>query len=251
MYNRWRGWPRHETPPLRPGGGPWLDLSHPLREDMARIAFFPQPRIRRIMSMPEKPLNVTEIQVACHVGTHVDAPLHFVPDGPAFHEIPLDRLYGPGVVWRLDVPRNGLITPSDLERMEPELRPGDIVFLDTGWAQYFGDPVYDEHPALTPEAAEWLVARGVKMVGVDFATPDLPVPRRPPDFDWPVHHVLLSQGVLVVEHLTNLRPLAGRRVEVMCLALNIQGADGAPARVVARPAETQDSDRCAMGRDCS
>jgi kynurenine formamidase len=61
------------------------------------------------------------------------------------------------------------------------------------------------------------------------------VNRRPPGFDWPVHHVLLSRGVLIAENLTNLRALAGRRIEAMVLGLRIEGADGAPARVVARP----------------
>ena len=84
-------------------------------------------------------------------------------------------------------------------------------------------------------AAQWLVERGVKLVGVDFATPDLAVDRRAEGFDWPVHHILLSHGVLIAEHLTNLHALAGRRIEAMFLALNIEGADGAPARVVARP----------------
>jgi kynurenine formamidase len=50
-----------------------------------------------------------------------------------------------------------------------------------------------------------------------------------------VHKILLSRGVLIVEHLTGLEPLAGQRVEVIVGALNIQGADGGPARVLARP----------------
>ncbi len=55
-------------------------------------------------------------------------------------------------------------------------------------------------------------------------------------FDWPVHHILLGHGVLIAENLTNLRALAGHRIEAMFLALNIEGADGAPARVIARRA---------------
>ena len=60
------------------------------------------------------------------------------------------------------------------------------------------------------------------------------MPHRPHGFDWPVHHVLLGHGVLIAEHLTNLRPLAGRRIEAMFLALAIEGSDGGPARVIAR-----------------
>jgi kynurenine formamidase len=58
--------------------------------------------------------------------------------------------------------------------------------------------------------------------------------RRPPDFAFPVHYTLLSQGVLIAEHVTNLEQLAGQRAEIMFLGLNIAGSDGAPVRPVAR-----------------
>jgi kynurenine formamidase len=79
------------------------------------------------------------------------------------------------------------------------------------------------------------VEHQVKLLGVDFSTPDLTAHKRPSGFTWPVHQILLSQGVLVAEHLTNLAPLANTRVEAMFLALPIAGSDGAPARVLARP----------------
>jgi kynurenine formamidase len=203
---------------------------------LARVPFFPPARFERIMSMPEDPLNATEIQMVCHFGTHVDAPCHFIPDGPAFHEIPLDRLYGPGALWRIDAGAGGLIDAAILARQRPTLRADDILLVDTGWAEHVGTERYSEHPSFSPDAAAWLVDRGIKLLGIDCLTPDLAVPRRPPGFDWPVHHILLSNGVLIAENLTNLRALAGPRIEAMFLALNIAGADGAPARVVAREA---------------
>jgi len=233
-HDRWQGW--RSAAAAKDASG-WIELSHPLRADLARIAFLPPARFERIMSMPADPLNLTEIQMVCHFGTHVDAPCHFIPDGPSIDQLPLERLCGGGVVWRLACEPNGLIGPEMFEAARPELRPDDIVLLDTGWAAHFGTPHYDENPSLSEAAAAWLVAHKVKLVGVDFATPDLAVPRRPPGFDWPVHHILLSQGVLIAEHLTNLRGLAGSRIEAMFLALNIEGADGAPCRVVARRVE--------------
>jgi kynurenine formamidase len=230
----WRGW-RELPPSTQTGRGTWIELSHPLHADLGRIAFFPRPRFERIMSQPQHPLNVTEIQMVCHFGTHVDAPCHFIADGPAFHEIPLDRLHGPGVVWRLDCAPYAVIEAEMFERATPPLHPGDILLLDTGWADHLGTERYDQNPSLSAAAAHWLVEHGVKLLGVDFATPDLAVNRRPQGFDWPVHHILLSEGVLIAEHLTNLHSLAGQRIEAMFLALNIKGADGAPARVVARP----------------
>jgi len=224
---RWRGWAAPASV------GEWLDLSHPLRSDLARIPAFPAPRFERIRAMPADPYNLTDLHMVAHFGTHVDAPSHFIPDGPGLHEIPLERLCGPGVVVPVAAEPFGLIEPGALEAA----RPGDIVLLDTGWARHVGGPRYHEHPSLSVAAAEFLVARGVKLLAVDFPTPDLAVVRRPADFDWPVHHVLLSHGVLIAENVTNLEALSGRRVEAMFLALNVEGADGAPARVVARRCE--------------
>jgi len=108
-YDRWQGWPGAAT-----AGDPsqWIDLSHPLRADLPRIPFFPPARFERIMSMPRDPLNVTEIQMVCHFGTHIDAPCHFIPDGPSVDQLPLDRLCGPGVVWRLSCEPDGVIGPE-------------------------------------------------------------------------------------------------------------------------------------------
>ena len=236
MPQTWQGWMELDEPPQIRAGSQWLDLSHPYVNDMPRINFFPAPRFEQIMARPANPLNVTEIQLACHVGTHVDAPIHFIADGPSMEQIPLERLYGPGVVWRLEVEPYALIQPQDFQRMEPGLRPGDILILDTGYWENFFDQPYDRHASLSEAAAQWLVDQKVKLLGVDLPTVDLPTSQREKGFNWPVHYILLSHGVLVSEHLTNLRPLAGRRIEAMFLPLNVPGADGAPARVVARPA---------------
>ena len=108
------------------------------------------------------------------------------------------------------------------------------MLIDTGWAAHFGTGLYDRHPSLSVDAARWLVDQHVKLVGMDTPTPDLPVDRRPDGFDWPVHHVLLSHGVLIVEHLTGLTELAGQRIEAFLLPLRIEGSDGSPVRAVAR-----------------
>jgi kynurenine formamidase len=234
MERAWLGWHQATPASARRSQSDWLELSLPLSSRLARVPFFPAPRFERIMSMPRDPLNATEMQMVCHFGTHVDAPCHFIPDGPAFHEIPLDRLHGPGVVWRIDSEPGGEIDAAMLARQRPALHEGDILLVDTGSARHLGTERYAAHPSFTPEAARWIVDRGVKLLGIDCLTPDLAVPYRPAGFDWPVHHILLSRGVLIAENLTNLRALAGLHIEAWFLALNIEGADGAPARVIAR-----------------
>ena len=230
----WKGWlplprPRRLTPV-----GEWVDLSHCLRDELSRISLLPPPSFRQISRMPEAHANITDIHMVAHVGTHLDAPCHFIPDGPGADGIPLERLCGPGVVWKIDVPPLGLISVEHLEKATPAMQPGDIVILATGWWKHINTPLDEDQPSLTTEAAEWLVAHGAKLVAVDFATPDLTVHKRPPDFQWPVHQILLSQGVLIAEHVTNLDSLAGRAVEAIFAGLNILGSDGLPARPLAR-----------------
>jgi kynurenine formamidase len=127
-----------------------------------------------------------------------------------------------------------VIGVAELERARPELREGDILAIDTGWAAKYGTETYDRHPSLSVEAASWLAERGIKLLAWDCATPDLVYPLRQPGFNWPVHHILLSRGILVCEHLRGHTVLAGKRVEFMFNALNVTGSDGAPARVLGR-----------------
>lgn len=234
----WRGWrPLPETRASR-AAGPWHDLSYPLSMHMPRAHVFPPPRFEHFMTLPKDPINVTRFEMIVHTGTHVDAPRHFYNDGPTFDEIPLDRLCGRGVVLHFDIEPGGLIDKKDFEHYDKLVQEGDIVGLDTGWSAKFGTDVYDTNPSITVGAAHWLVERGVKLLACDFATPDLALPLRSPGFDWPVHQVLLSNGVLVSEHLRNIAVLAGERVEFVFGALNIAAADGAPARVFARLSES-------------
>jgi len=238
ILRAWKGWKPLPAPGpgAASGSGPWHDLSHVITEELSRAKAFPQPVIRKILSMRDGGnANITEVHMVAHHGTHVDAPSHFMVDGPTFDQIPVDRLYGPGVIWKIDKPPLGWITAADLEAARPQVRPGDIVLLDTGWARFINTEHYEEHPALSIDAAEWLVDHDIKLLGVDFSTPDLTTHKRPAGFTWPVHQILLSNGVLVAEHLTNLAPLANRRVEVMFSALAIKGSDGGPARALARP----------------
>ena len=230
----WKGWIDFPAPKGVSGVGPWVDLSYPLGPELPRVSFFPKPRFEQIMKLPNDPINVTEIQMVVHIGTHLDSPRHFFSDGPAVENVPLERLYGPGVVWPVALEPDGLIEPKHFEGLEAVLEPGDILALHTRWSEYVNSPLYDQHPSLSVAAAEWIVEHRVKMLAVDMPTPDLPVSRREDGFNWPVHHCLLSHGVLVAEHLRNLDEIADQRVEFMVNALNIENADGAPVRILAR-----------------
>jgi len=213
-----------------------VDLTQPYGSAMFLQHQFPEVRIDRCLRIEERGLNATCVTAVVHAGTHVDAPLHFFAAGQDMASIELDRMHGPAVCLEVDRQSLEQITAADLEAGGPPPQPGDLVFIRTGWDRFFqGDhDSYHAHPYLSLEAAGWLVERRVKLVALDVATPDLPEEGgRPPEFDWPVHHLLLGAGVLIAEHLAHLDRVAGRRFRAFALPIPIVGSDGAPARIVA------------------
>ena len=172
----WKGWIPLPQRKAEQGSGPWFDLTHTITEDLSRSPAFPKPVIGQIVKMPKDNANVTEIQMVVHHGTHVDAPRHFLIDGPAMEEIPMDRLYGPAVIWQIEKGLYAVIEPADFEAAMPKVQPGDMVLLDTGWAQYINTDKYEEHASLSPAAAEWLVDHQGEVARdrLQHAGPDVP-----------------------------------------------------------------------------
>jgi kynurenine formamidase len=212
-----------------------VDLSQPYSHGMFSQKLFPPVRVERCVRIEERGVNVTCISAAVHAGTHIDAPCHFVAGGRSIEQLDLGEVSGPAVARDLAAAADQPIQVADLEAGRPRAERGDIVFLRTGWdAHFHGDHErYHHHPYLSTQAAGWLVERGVKLVALDVATPDMPEAVRPPGFDWPVHRLLLGAGVLIAEHLNRLDQVTGRRFRAYALPIPIVGSDGAPARIVA------------------
>ena len=180
-------------------------------------------------------LRTTHLDMPAHGGTHIDAANHFFPGAKSIDQYPPNHFIGPGVV--LDLRREGAvpITVEDLNRSLNLVKEGDIALLCFGYGRRFTDDIYHEHPYLSVEAAEWLVAKGVRIVGVDVTTPDLPGTHRPEGFGFPVHRALLCNGVLIIENLgAKLELFAGRRVEVIAMPLPIKDSDASPISVLVK-----------------
>jgi arylformamidase len=181
--------------------------------------------------------------MSCHTGCHVESALHVYEGGEPIEAVSLERVIGSAVVLDLtpvdagaliDAP--GLAAASESLRASGEaIRAGDIILLRTDWAQRaIGTPRYfPESPALTAEAAQWLVERRPKCVGCDFF--EEPAARAPgwvPE-DFVVHRTLLGAAIVLVEGLVNLRELPPR-CEFFAPFYKFAGIDAAPARAFAR-----------------
>ncbi|WP_051580933.1 cyclase family protein [Pseudonocardia acaciae] len=209
-----------------------IDLSQAYYEGMPHATTIPAPSFRPVRTMEEHGLRCLELRMPIHLGTHLDAPSHFIADGATIDQVPPSTLIGPAVCVSVDKPADQPIEIADLEAADA--RPGDALLIRTGWDELFTDPGYLHHPYLSVPAAEWIVRRGFRLVGVDTVTPELPGDLRPTGYPCPVHTTLLGAGVLILENLV-LREVTNTRFTLVVGALKIVGGDGSPARVLALP----------------
>lgn len=169
--------------------------------------------------------NVTKISCSVHIGTHVDAPIHFLEGGKGIEAISFRILNGRAYV--VDLPQVKLITAEVLEKADVPARTRRVLFK-TRNSNYWNDP---QHPfttdfvGLDESAAHWLVKKGVQLVGVDYLSV------APYDAPRPTHEILLSHEVVILEGL-DLRQVSHGRYMLHCLPMKIAGSDGAPARAI-------------------
>jgi kynurenine formamidase len=205
------------------------DLTHRLVSGIPHYPGDPDVRIERWPGDP--PWQTSEVCLGTHSGTHLDAPRHFLPDGPGIGALPSDRFIGTGVV--LDAtgfgPNEPL--PASLAADLPALfAPGWFVVIRTGWDRWWGDDRYFRHPYLSPDLARRLADAGAGIVAIDALNVDSTV-----DETDHAHGTLLGRGILLVENLRGLDALrAGTpyRFAFAPLAFGTDG-DGSPIRALA------------------
>jgi len=175
-----------------------------------------------------------KLVLGTHIGTHADAPRHFIPQGKGIDQVPLDVLVGPAQV--LNFTPCQPLQVIDIPHLETKLggrSPARIV-LRTDWSEYFGQmPFYTQYPFLSENAAKWLVGKGVRLIAMDTPSPDNPAHSRGTAKDSPNHQVLLGAGVVLVEYVCNVKALASSEVELVVLPLKLKDCDGSPVRCIA------------------
>jgi arylformamidase len=209
-------------------GSHYFDISLPLTPDLPvwpgddDVSVQPLSRIAN-----GDDTNVTSLKFTSHVGTHVDAPWHFIDEGAKLNDLPIDRWIGPCLVIaipddaaRIEVEHlEAVEIPEGIERLlfrtsnSAHWRPGKLKFEE-------------DYVAVAPAAARWIVDHGIRLVGIDYLSIEL--------FDDAAnetHRTLLGNDVLVIEGL-NLAGIEPGPYQLICLPLRLAAGDGAPARVV-------------------
>jgi arylformamidase len=168
-------------------------------------------------------VRVTAIEMGSHTGTHMDAPFHMIDGGKHLGDFPLDVLIGKATVF--EIPSARSIGRTQLE--EFDWTGIERVLLKTENSKHWNDgKFYEEFVYLEPDGAQFLVERGVRLVGIDYLSID-----KFQSESHPSHFVLLKKNIVLLEGL-NLNAVLQGNYTIFALPLNIQDADGAPTRVI-------------------
>lgn len=177
-----------------------------------------------------------------HGFTHMDSPKHYFADAATTDDVPLETTIGDATVFDLEpVEPNEAITAERLEAAGGlYLQAGDIALMRSCWdtqRSLASREFWLDAPYLTRDAAQWLLAKGVRAAAFDFPQ-DQPIRglldgKRAPLEEHVTHDVLLRNGVILIEYLGNTQAIRQPRVWFCCLPLKVPAADGAPARVIA------------------
>jgi kynurenine formamidase len=223
-----------------------VDLSNPICEGIPTYPKFPSVRCEATDWAARDGFTMEHLEMRTHTATHVDSPIHFIPEGKTLDDYPVSKFMGPGVALDL-TPKEPeeAITVEDLERFDGEIDAVDVVMLYTGWDDYHGNTseYAFEFPYLTGEAAQWLADRDLDAVGTDGASVGGwvgKVPAHGPATDVGAdesHVPLLENDIIPIEELRNLdQVLQGedtRRADFFYPPLRLQGTSGSSARAFA------------------
>lgn len=209
------------------------DVTVTLREGMPTWDGEPGPVCRplKLIGVDGEPAQVSLLTLGTHCGTHVDAPCHFIPGRAGVDALPVEALVGRCRVVATDAAPT--IEPAHLEAagVAEAIRDGaPRILLKTPSGEFWSAPTFRrDFVALGPAAADWLVAQGALLVGIDYLSVD------PYDADPAAAHLtLLGAGVVILEGL-DLRGVPPGDYDLAALPIKLAGADGAPARVILRP----------------
>jgi kynurenine formamidase len=196
----------------------------------------PKVIVEKRLDVGEQGINVSYYHQGIHAGTHLDSPLHVIKGGTPIDELPLSHFMGPGYcIDCTEVKPNEPVTAAMLEKAADQITPGMIVLLHTGWSDrmFGGDDYWMESPYLGEDAAQWLVDKGAKVAGYDFFQDVGAKSHELHPENFVVHRILLGNGCLNIEHMTNLGKVVNTHFDVIALPLKLRGCEGSPTRVIA------------------
>jgi arylformamidase len=205
----------------------YYDITVNISENLATFPGDPCYQAEQVNSLEEgSHFHLNKLFLGNHTGTHIDFPSHVIKDGKTSSDFPIENLIGSGLI--IEVPEEASSVTKHFIRNLPILK-NDFVFFKTANSKISKHALFTEkYVYIEPDAAEELLMKGVKIVGIDYISVD-----KYESEDLPVHKCLLSNDVLIVEGL-ELNNVPVGRCKIYIMPMKINDMDGLPARVIAK-----------------
>lgn len=201
----------------------WVDVSVPIYGGMVHFPKNPSIEIDKISDVEKGDIcTLSALKMGSHTGTHIDAPIHFLPGGTGAEKVPLDHLIGPARVIEIKDP--AAVKAEELRLHNLGARERLLFKTSNSQRCWKTSQFVPDFVAVAEDAASYLASLNTLAVGVDYLSVGSPE----------THRTLLRAGVVIVEGL-NLAGVSEGRYELLCLPLKILGGDGAPARALLKP----------------
>ena len=170
-----------------------------------------------------------------HCGTHIDAPKHFLKGGKSVNDFDVNDLIGEALLIDLgELPPGSSILLKDFLDQYSKYKKINRVVFRTNWSRYWNtSQYYNKWPYFDKESIEFLIDNKIKLLGIDFPSPDSQYFGTDCSLDSPNHKLLFNSNVILTEYLTNLNKLKTGLIYLMVHPLKLTDFDGAPARVTA------------------
>jgi arylformamidase len=203
-----------------------IDISIPLRNTTPVWPGDPKVKIETVVSRDDGvDFHVSRFSLSSHIGTHIDAPFHFISSGQKLQEIPISRFVSKTLV--IEYSQSEHISGDFIRSLD--LMDVESVLFKTSNSFFYQDnnsKFYKDFIALTQSAAEELVQSKINLVGIDYFSIE--------PFDSEnhiVHKILLKNDILILEGI-NLDIVEQGVYQLICLPIKIDTADGAPVRAI-------------------
>lgn len=178
------------------------------------------PQLKPVCRQPKDDCNFTWLDFGAHAGTHVDAPYYLFREKWTVDQIPFDRLVGRCQV--IDVTAvDDIITADDLRKHDITQKK---ILLKTKNSFDAMKKYNPRHVAMSEDAAEYIIARGVTTVGYDYQSFE----RAGKNV---LHRIFLSKDITLIDNL-RLGHVEAKEYLLVCLPIKVTGIDGAPARAI-------------------
>ena len=201
-----------------------FDISIGIDENLPLWPGDPELRLHWAANIEQGDLvNLTELSMSIHTGTHIDAPLHFLPNGKPIDSLSLNVFVGEAQV--VAIPQDVNLITVDILQDVCEINAARILFKTKNSQLWETSKFQQDYVALEASAAQWLVDQGVQLVGIDYLSI---APFKDPA---PTHEILLSNDVVIIESL-DLRLVKPGIYTLICLPIKLVGREAAPTRAI-------------------